>query len=124
MSTSSPLDGSTNTSGTSSTPKPRCNTPLTPSWEREAELKQQIVRYLKRRWPTAWVYCPTDRLRSGIPDILCIIPPSGVLLAIEVKTPTGRVTPIQTATLTNIRRAGATAWVLRSMEELHHVIVP
>ena len=82
------------------------------------------MAYLLRRWPRAWVYCPADRWKSGIPDVLCVIPPSGFFLAIEVKTPTGYLAPIQTATLAKIRRAGATAWVIRSLEELRHVVLP
>ena len=78
---------------------------------------------LKRRWPKAWVYCPTDKVRSGVPDILCVVPFSGYLLAIEVKTPTGIVTPLQAVTLQRIRNAGGIAWVIRSVEELHNAFV-
>ena len=121
MSTSSPPASSMNTSGLSSNTNRRSKIPLAQC--SESALKSRIVAGLKRRWPKAWVYCPTDRIRSGVPDIVCVLPPSGFTLAIEVKTPTGRVDPIQTATLQKIRNAGGFAWVIRSMEEFRHVVL-
>ena len=41
----------------------------------------------------------------------------------ELKTPTGRVAPIQDATLNKIRFAGGWAWVIRSVKELDDVVL-
>ena len=88
----------------------------------EAALRRQIVAAITRRWPRAWIYCPADRWKSGIPDLLICV--EGKFLAIEVKTPIGRVAPIQDATLSKIRRAGGSAWVIRAIQELDHVYLP
>ena len=57
-----------------------------------------------------------------MPDaLLCV---EGKFLAIEFKTPRGRLAPIQAATLAAIRRAGGSAWVIRSVEELRDAILP
>lgn len=88
----------------------------------ETPLRYALVRAIKQRWPNSWVYHPSDKWRSGIPDLLCCI--EGRFLAIEVKRPEGTVAPIQAATLTAIRRSGGTAWVLRAVKELCDVHLP
>ncbi len=67
------------------------------------------------------MYCPADRWKSGIPDLLLCV--NGLFLAMELKTPTGRVAPIQDATLNKIRFAGGWAWVIRSVKELDDVVL-
>ena len=105
------------TSGESSNGSRRFKKPLTRS--SEAILRWQIVKAIKQRWPWAWVYHPCDTTHSGIPDLLCCI--NGQFLALEVKTPTGRVAPIQDAILSQIRLAKGRAWVIRSVKELTDV---
>ena len=85
----------------------------------ETVLRRRIVRALKTQWPLAWVWHPDSRFTSGIPDLLICV--EGNFLAIEVKTPRGRIAPIQHATLMKIRRAGGRAWIIRSVEELDDV---
>lgn len=77
-----------------------------------------------RRWPTAWIYHPSDRFQSGIPDLLICVPPHGAFLAIEVKRPGLSADPIQAVILTRIRRAGGRAWVCYSAKEISHVELP
>lgn len=48
--------------------------------------------------------------KEGIPDILSCI--NGYFVAIEVKGPTGRPTPLQLHTIREIRNAGGFAFVL------------
>ena len=83
---------------------------------------QAIVRYLQKRG--AW----TTRIRAGwgmrkgLPDILACW--QGKLLAIEVKTGRGRLTPHQRAELDSLRCAGAVVLVgsaeevIRELERL------
>ena len=82
----------------------------------EAVLRRKIVAAIKRQYPQAWVYHPCDTTHSGIPDLLCCV--EGKFLALEVKTPTGYVTPIQYAILSQIHLAKGKAHVIRNVEEL------
>ena len=50
------------------------------------------------------MYCPSDKIRSGIPDVLALI--DGHLFALELKRHGEKGEPIQLATLAKIRRAG------------------
>lgn len=109
-------------SGESCRKKPRSKPPLLATWAPEAPLRLAIVRAIKKRWPRAWVYHPSDRWRTGVPDLLVCA--EGRFLAIEVKTARGTVAPIQEATLTAIRCAGGIGWVIRSVKELDHVYLP
>ena len=111
-------------SGASSIRSRRCKTRLTRPWATapsEATIRRRIVQAVQRRWPKAWVYHPSERFRSGIPDLLIIVPPHGRLLAIEVKTPTMFPTRLQVFTLTAIRQAGGSAHILRDPSEVADV---
>lgn len=63
---------------------------------------------------------------AGVPDFLVVIPQGlcsyPMFLALELKPPRGRVTPLQAATLAKIRRAGGVAVVVRSSEEAAHAL--
>lgn len=48
----------------------------------------------------------------------------GVFLAVEVKTPTGRVSPSQTAFIAAVRRHGGRAGVARSVEDALAIAFP
>ena len=48
----------------------------------------------------------------------------GVFLAVEVKTPTGRVSPAQTAFIAAVRRHGGRAGVARSVEDALAIAFP
>jgi hypothetical protein len=54
----------------------------------------------------------------GSSDILGVLPPSGRLLAVEVKRPGGRPTPHQQAFLDQVRAAGGVAAVVRDVADL------
>ncbi len=85
----------------------------------EDALKRKCVKIAKEFKQTNhddfWFYCPTDRFYSGIPDILCCF--KGLWGACELKTATGKVTPLQTNTLDQLRKAGAVISVSRSAED-------
>jgi hypothetical protein len=59
----------------------------------------------------------------GVADILGVLPPSGRLLAVEVKGPGGRVRPSQRAFLDNVEAAGGLALVVRDVAELERALV-
>lgn len=55
---------------------------------------------------------------NGVSDILGILAPWGVLVAIEVKSKTGRLRPDQAAFLAWVKRAGGIAIEARSIEDV------
>ena len=56
--------------------------------------------------------------KTGSSDILGVVSPSGRLLAIEVKSPTGRVSAKQQEFLEEIDRNGGIAIIARSVEDV------
>ena len=81
----------------------------------ETAIKRSVLRYLKAL-PNAHVYKISDRWKSGLPDIhVCL---GGICVWIELKTPTGHVSPIQDYTMRQIREAGGRTVVCRSASEV------
>lgn len=60
--------------------------------------------------------------QKGSSDILGVLPPSGRLLAIEVKRPGNKPTEHQTAWLERMRAAGAVCIVATSIEDVQRVL--
>lgn len=56
-------------------------------------------------------------LARGSADLVGILAPSGRFVALEIKTPTGRVSPEQTTWLALVRSRGGFAAVVRSVDE-------
>ena len=59
---------------------------------------------------------------AGIPDIISCV--NGKFFAFEVKTATGKATPLQETTIRKILAAGGTAAVVRSVDEVRTLISP
>ena len=95
----------------------------------EGRVKTAILRYLERRGIFAWnhpsgaVRIAPDRWvsfgKKGSSDILGCLP-DGRFLAVEVKTPTGRLE--QSASLERIRGLGGVAIVAHSDRELDAIL--
>jgi len=56
--------------------------------------------------------------RAGTPDITACI--NGLFVAIEVKQPGGVVSPLQAAHIELIKKAGGTAFVAYSLDDVKH----
>jgi len=97
----------------------------------EKEIENQILGYLVNRGIFCWKNDTVgvfDRNigeyrkqsayhRKGIPDILSCLP-GGRMLAIEVKTPTGRVSKEQEFIISRINELGGIAFVARNIEDV------
>lgn len=92
----------------------------------ETKLVTKIKKAIEAAYPEGWVMKVTGGpyQMAGVPDLLVCI--EGRLIGIEVKKQRGgeselharsRVTPLQVAQLEKLRRAGATAGVVLSVEE-------
>lgn len=55
--------------------------------------------------------------KTGLPDIVAILPPNGKHLGCEIKTGNDRLRPEQRGTLENITRMGGVAMVVKDFED-------
>lgn len=87
----------------------------------EKEIVAKILRYLKTV-PRCFAWKEHGGMygTAGIPDIIACI--DGRFYAFEVKTPVGKTTALQEATLRKILACGGTAAVVRSVDEVRAVI--
>ena len=58
----------------------------------------------------------------GLPDIICIIPPSGRMCGLEVKSATGAMRPSQQEFMTRIRKTGGFYFIVRSLKQAQEAI--
>ena len=101
--------------------------PLTPIHRsgntKEADIVAAILRFLRTvpgcfAWKTHGGMYGT----AGIPDIIACI--DGSFFDFEVKTVTGKATPLQETTIRKILASGGTAAVVRSVDEVRTLISP
>ena len=80
-----------------------------------------ILRYL-RTVPRCFAWKTHGGMygTAGIPDIIACV--RGRFFAFEVKTATGKATPLQKATLQKILASGGTAAVVRSVDEVRAIL--
>lgn len=87
----------------------------------EKDIVAGILRFLKTvpgcfAWKTHGGVYGT----AGIPDIIACV--DGRFFAFEVKTASGKTTPLQQATIRKILAAGGTALVARSVDEVRDAL--
>ena len=87
----------------------------------EKDIVANILRFLKNvpccfAWKTHGGVYGT----AGIPDIIACV--DGRFFAFEVKTASGKTTPLQQATIRKILAAGGTALVVRSVDEVRDAL--
>ena len=71
--------------------------------------------------PNCWYVKVITCNRNGTPDIIACI--DGRFFAFEVKTPNGRVAPIQDAQISAITLAGGSAHVVRSVDDVKKILL-
>lgn len=86
----------------------------------ESRFKCSVVNLLRKELPSAWVYHPSDRFVSGIPDLLIVW--RGRMTAIELKVGKNRASKIQVFTLQKIQEAGCITAVCWNLSEVREVI--
>lgn len=92
----------------------------------ESLIQKQILDWLKETNLLHWrqnsgvVFAGNRRIllgEEGLPDIVVIVPPSGRLLGLEVKSAKGKLRPGQLAFKKRCEATGATYKVVRSLEQ-------
>jgi hypothetical protein len=88
---------------------------------RESVIVTQTLQFLKSRQKTfAWKEHGGPYSTAGLPDIIACV--DGRFVGLEVKTPVGKLTALQRATLERIRAAGGVAEKVASLEEAQTII--
>ena len=87
----------------------------------ETDIVRAILRYLKT---VDQCFCWKEHGgmygTAGIPDIICCY--RGRFYGFEVKTETGKPTELQKATIRKINRAGGTAAIVRSVDDVRRIL--
>jgi Holliday junction resolvase len=86
----------------------------------ETALQRKIVKHLHALGLFASKIHASRYGQAGWPDILAIM--DGHAIFLEVKLPGGMPTPLQAAVIEKLRLAGATAYVVRSVDEAEQVV--
>lgn len=92
-----------------------------------SELTNQIINHIYQCGGYAWrasstgVYDPSvgkfrTAAKKGVSDILGCLPPSGKLIAIEIKIGKDRLSPEQEGFLKNLEHAGALTFIAKDFE--------
>jgi Holliday junction resolvase len=84
---------------------------------KEKEITTQIRNVLKLYGVFHWKVFQSLGATPGVPDILGILP-GGRMLAIEVKTERGKLSPHQERFIKNINDNGGLAFVARSFDDV------
>ena len=88
---------------------------------KENDIVRAILKYLKTvSGCFAWKEHGGMYGTAGIPDIIACI--NGGFYAFEVKTPVGKTTALQDATIRKIRKCGGQAFVVRSVDEVKELL--
>ena len=87
----------------------------------EKDITAAIIRYLKTV-PGCffWKQHGGQFGTAGLPDVICCI--NGRFVAFEVKTPSGKLTKLQEATINKINAAGGFARMVMSVDEVKEII--
>ena len=86
----------------------------------ETSTKHAIKDYLNLKGVFHWYNLQGIGAQHGIPDICALH--KGVFYAIEVKTPTGKITDKQADFLVLVNRAGGVPVVARSLDDIMSII--
>lgn len=89
----------------------------------ESQLKAKVVKYIREHYLQYWIYCPTDLKIAGIPDIILCTDGHFVALELKIKgrNPGSRF-KLQLHILEQIRKAGGTASVCYSVEDVKKML--
>lgn len=87
----------------------------------EKDIVNQIMRYLKTMPGCfAWKQHGGQFGTAGLPDIILCL--NGRFVALEVKTPSGKLTKLQESTLTKIKDAKGEAYKVTSLQEVKEIL--
>ena len=92
---------------------------ITPTQKTESVIQKEIIDLLQEQ-PKVYLVKVHSATKAGVPDILTCI--HGRFVALEVKTLKGKASELQLTNIKRIREAGGLAFVVRSRDEVKHII--
>lgn len=78
----------------------------------EGKVKAQVVKLLRRLGVYYFFPATHGFGRSGVPDVICCVPPMGLFFAIECKAGKNKPTKLQEHEIEQIRRSGGRVLVV------------
>lgn len=85
----------------------------------ESQIQKEIIDFLQEQ-PKVYLVKVHSATKAGVPDLLTCI--HGRFVALEVKTLKGKASELQLTNIKRIRDAGGLAFVVRSRDEVKHII--
>ena len=85
---------------------------------REKDVEQRLVKKIKARGGLCLKW--TSPGTTGVPDRLVFF--QGQVIPVELKSPTGSLSPRQTLVISQIHTCGVKTWVLSSFEEVDEFV--
>lgn len=83
---------------------------------RESTLERALTRAVQAHGGIAWKWVSPSTV--GVPDRILIMP-GGIVIFVELKTPSGRVSPTQKIIHQKLENLGANIRVVRSKEDIN-----
>ncbi len=91
----------------------------------EKDIQRAILNWLKETGLLFWrqnsgsVFVGNRKVllgEEGLPDIIVVVPPTGKVLGLEVKSFKGKLRPVQTLFMGKLREAGGNYVVVRTLQ--------
>ncbi|WP_346727459.1 VRR-NUC domain-containing protein [Mobiluncus mulieris] len=82
---------------------------------RESTLERHLVRAVQAEHGVCWKWSSPGI--TGVPDRICIMP-GGIVIFVELKTPTGRLSPRQKKVIQTIKTLQANVRVVYSKKDI------
>lgn len=84
----------------------------------EGKVKRALKNMLASEFPSIWTYWPVSNGMGahGIPDLLMCV--NGMMIGVEVKSDTGRLTALQHAQIAGIRNAGGNVYIVYGLGDV------
>ena len=89
---------------------------------RERDIESRLMRAVREAGGTAYKFVSPGH--SGVPDRMCVFPPFGRIVFVELKAPGKRPTKLQQAEIRRLREAGCRVAVVDSVEGIAEVLKP
>lgn len=83
----------------------------------ETILTSKIKKYIRENYPDAYILKISDRFTSGIPDLYVAFG-NGLSTWLEVKTPTGKIDPMQEHTIEQFNKRGIPSKRVHSVKDV------
>lgn len=86
---------------------------------KEREIERKLVRGVTALGGRAYKWISPGN--AGVPDRIVFFP-GGMIILVELKTETGKLSPLQTVQIKRLSSLGTPVWVLRGMKDVNEFL--